>query len=74
MSDQDILRQQLKEARGAYHKLMTKGGVTRIRHGEKWLEYKPAQASELLAYIAQLENQLGEELSLRRTRSRRILF
>lgn len=74
MSDQEILRKRLDEAKAEYHKLVTKGGVTRIRHGEKWLEYKPAQAAELLRYIADLEAQLGLDPSLRRTKSRRILF
>lgn len=69
-----VLRKRLDEALAAKHTLVTKGGVTRIRHGEKWLEYKPATLSELLKYIADLEAQLGIEPSLRRTKSRRILF
>lgn|GEM_PF-4506568 len=70
----EVLRSRLDEALAAKHKLLTKGGLTRIRHGEKWLEYRPAQLSELLKYIADLEAELGLEPSLRRTRSRRIQF
>ncbi|MGU3539991.1 gpW family head-tail joining protein [Methylobacterium sp. A54F] len=67
----------LDEARGAYHKLMTRGGLVKLRHYEREMVYKPASAAELLAYITRLEGALGvpsSQTTLRRTPGRRIAF
>ena len=67
----------LDEARAAYHTLMTAGGLVKLRHYEREMVYRPASASELLAYITRLEGALGVPATqgmLRRTRGRRVVF
>jgi hypothetical protein len=49
------LQQWLVAAETAYQKLLTSGGIARIREGEKWIEYHQADADRLLAYIQQLQ-------------------
>lgn len=53
MSD-DSLTARLSKAEAALHKILTTGGVARIREGEKWIEYYPANVALLRAYIAEL--------------------
>lgn len=67
----------LEEARAAYHQLMISGGLVKLRHGEREMVYKPADAPALLAYITRLEGALGvpaTQATLRRTRGRRVAF
>jgi hypothetical protein len=54
------LAEQLADARDQYHKLVT-GQAARVfvdQNGER-IEYAPANAPRLAAYIASLERQLG---------------
>lgn len=48
-----------KEADLALHKLITGGGVQRIRYGEKEVAYSRAKADELALYVAHLANQVA---------------
>lgn len=64
----------LDEARAAYHKLMTRGGLVKLRHHDREMVYKPAEATTLLAYITRLEAELGVPSMMRRTPGRRVLF
>ena len=54
------LGEQLTEAREAYHKLQTGAGLVSLTdsNGER-VEYRPANAKQLAAYIADLERQVG---------------
>lgn len=69
---------QLTEARAAYHTLMTRGGIVKMRHYEREMVYKAPDAAQLLAYVNSLEAQLGvptdQRTGLRRTRGRRVMF
>ena len=53
------LQQWLLAAEAAYQKLMTSGGVARIREGEKWIEYHQANADKLAAYVQQLRSRVA---------------
>ncbi|MGU3665817.1 gpW family head-tail joining protein [Methylobacterium sp. A49B] len=67
----------LDEARAAYHTLMTRGGLVKLRHYEREMVYKAADPAQLLAYIGRLEAALGVPLTqatLRRTPGRRVVF
>jgi hypothetical protein len=44
----------LQEAEDALHKILTTGGVARLGHNGKWVDYHPANIAELKAYIARL--------------------
>ena len=44
----------LETAEAALAKILTTGGVARLREGEKWVEYHPANVQELKSYIATL--------------------
>lgn len=52
-------KQQLMEAKAAYHKLMTGQAVVRIQRDGKTVEFRAADRSELRAYITELEAQLS---------------
>lgn len=54
MTDPVIQAQRLVEAEDALHALLTTGGIVRLRHGEKWVEYGPGNVKELQAYVARL--------------------
>lgn len=66
-------QQQLDEAEAALHKLMTRGGVAQVRHGDRWVNYTPTKVADLRAYISQLRAQLSLP-QVGRTRSRRVMF
>ena len=54
------LREQLTDARDAYHRLMTGAAFVEFKDGTgESIRYKPADAKTLLAYIESLERQLG---------------
>jgi hypothetical protein len=75
--DADTLRQRLDEAEQALHEVAVNGGVTRLRHGEKWTEFKPTNIGELRAYICDLRGQLralGDLTMHGRPRGRRVAF
>lgn len=44
----------LADAERALHDLLTTGGVVRVRHNEKWVDYAPNNIAELQAYVARL--------------------
>lgn len=46
--------EKLAEAEEALHKLLTGSAVVRLKHGVKEMEFAPADADKLRAYIAQL--------------------
>lgn len=54
------IQQMLDEARNAYHRLMTQGGVIEVRdqNGEM-VRYSAMNSARLAAYIAELERKLG---------------
>ncbi|MGA2491861.1 MAG: gpW family head-tail joining protein [Roseiarcus sp.] len=68
----DVLSARLAEAEAALHILMTTGGVTELRHGQKTMQYARADAPRLQAYIRDLRGQLG--LPGARPRARRVSF
>jgi len=54
------LAQQLTEARAAYHRLqLGEAAVTFVDQNGERVEYKPASAAKLAAYIRDLESQLA---------------
>lgn len=55
-----LYTQRLAEAEGAYHSIMTGGGVKVVvdQNGER-VEYQQANVQRLSAYIAWLKGQLG---------------
>lgn len=69
---------QLVEARSVRHRLLTMGGVvkTMSRSGDSMQEtqWTPAKLGDLERYIAELERILGLSTSLRRERSRQVVF
>lgn len=73
-----VLQLQLAEARAARHGLLTNGSVTKTlsRAGDsiQEVQWTPAKLPLLERYIAELEQQLGLEPSVRRERSRRVMF
>jgi len=76
-TDIDTIRQWLAEAEQALHEVTVNGGVTRLRHGEKWTEFSPATIGNLRAYINDLRGQLraaGDLTVQGRPRGRRIAF
>lgn len=74
------LKQWLLDAETAFQTLVTKGGVARIREGEKWIEYHPADVARLEAYVAQLKARVAAASGQPgaatggRKRAQRILF
>ena len=60
MADCTSIEALLASARAAYHDLMTGGGISRFidQNGES-VSYTRASSSDLLAYIAKLENDLA---------------
>lgn len=75
--DLAALQVRLAEAEQALHEVTVNGGVTRLRHGEKWTEFSPATIGNLRAYINDLRGQLralGDLTVQSRPRGRRIAF
>jgi hypothetical protein len=50
---------QLTEAEAALHSIVVNGGVARMRHGDKSLEWNAQNVGTLRAYIAELRGKLG---------------
>ena len=45
----------LADAEAALHKLVTTGGIVRLRYGDKEIEYGPGNIMQLRQYIARLQ-------------------
>jgi hypothetical protein len=52
-------RTQLSEAEAALHSIVINGGVARMRHGDKSMEWNAQNVGTLRAYIAELRSKLG---------------
>jgi hypothetical protein len=50
---------QLAEAEAALHSIVINGGVARMRHGDKSMEWNAQNVGTLRAYIAELRGKLG---------------
>jgi hypothetical protein len=50
---------QLTEAEAALHSIVVNGGVARMRHGDKSMEWNAQNVGTLRAYIAELRGRLG---------------
>jgi hypothetical protein len=50
---------QLAEAETALHSIVVNGGVARMRHGDKSMEWNAQNVGTLRAYIAELRGKLG---------------
>ena len=77
MTDVATLQAQLQEARAALHEIALHGGVRRLRHGLKEMEFSAPTMGALRAYINDLEGQLVALGALPvggRPRARRIAF
>ena len=59
MSTLDDLNSQLTAANTALTELLTGAAITRVRKDGKWLDFKPANAEELKAYISDLKSQIA---------------
>jgi hypothetical protein len=68
----------LQEAKAARHSLLTQGAITRTLSKSldsvQEMQTTPAKLAELERYILELERDLGLEPSIRRERSRRVIF
>lgn len=69
---------QLVEARTTRHTLLTRGGVvktmSRSADSIQEIQWTPAKLADLERYIAELERLLGLTPSIRRERSRQVVF
>lgn len=69
---------QLVEARATRHTLLTRGGVvktmSRSADSIQEIQWTPAKLPDLERYIAELERLLGLCPSVRRERSRQVVF
>jgi hypothetical protein len=54
-----LWRAQLAEAETALHSIVVNGGVARMRHGDKSMEWNAQNVGTLRAYIAELRSRLG---------------
>ena len=54
-----LWQQQLTEAEAALHSIVINGGVARMRHGDKSMEWNAQNVGTLRAYIAELRGKLG---------------
>ena len=54
-----LWRTQLAEAEAALHSIVINGGVARMRHGDKNMEWNAQNVGTLRAYIAELRGRLG---------------
>ena len=72
------LMSRLQEAKVARHMLLTQGAITRTLSKSldsvQEMQSTPAKLAELERYILELERDLGLEPSIRRERSRRVIF
>ncbi|MBY6239817.1 gpW family protein [Methylosinus sp. Sm6] len=57
--DSATLTRWLDEARAAYHQLSIGRSVVELRHKDKTIAYRHADAERLIAYIARLEAALA---------------
>lgn len=72
------LQARLQEAKAARHSLLTQGAITRTLSKSldsvQEMQSTPAKLAELERYILELERELGLCPSIRRERSRRVVF
>jgi hypothetical protein len=66
------LQEKIDAAEKALHDLMTGGATVRVQDGDTMLQYQPADAAKLRAYIDDLKTQSGSGGG--RTRARRVFF
>lgn len=72
------LQARLQDAKAARHSLLTQGAITRTLSKSldsvQEMQSTPAKLAELERYILELERELGLCPSIRRERSRRVVF
>jgi hypothetical protein len=72
------LQARLQEAKAARHSLLTSGAITKTLskslESVQEIQSTPAKLAELERYILELERALGLCPSIRRERSRRVIF